>query len=190
MASNEAAAEFPTLSKRTCPMCGEPVKLSATKCAACGEALDDAVSKRKAKVTGIGGWLILPAIGAVISPPFYLFVGGGLLLVAASGAGAPGGARAMVGLAGMLFAALGLFSIYVAVMFFQKKRSAPKLMIARFVADIGINWMLTAVTVATAAGNAAESAGELGDAVRSTIVGGIWIAYFAQSERVKNTFVN
>jgi hypothetical protein len=107
----------------TCPRCGKFV------CARCApRALDndlmctDCVARTTPEGgEGIGGWLILPAIGVVLTPI------AGLAGMVAALSTAPFQA--------CLSGGLGIYGLICAVTFFQRKRNAPMLMIGLYIAN-------------------------------------------------------
>jgi hypothetical protein len=127
---------------------------------------------------GIGGWLLVVGLGVVLAPfilawqtlnafryadwtgmePFQIVVG-----------------RLLMGLFGGLFV---VWSIYNAVLFFQRHRWFPW-------AWLGLNGLLTGVTVVMAIFDPESRAG-LFSLLYWTV---IWGAYLFRSQRVKNTFV-
>ena len=138
------------------------------------------------KLVGIGGWLILPAIGLVLGPVIEvigLVVALGLMSdVEDAGYG---GVHAI-----NIVAAVGLlaFMVYTATRFFGKKSNAPAVMIAFLAIQLVVLILLLLVELGAGAEEyAVESVKAL---VRSAIGAAIWIPYFKVSKRVKATFVN
>lgn len=148
---------------------------------------------------GIRGWLLLPALGALVSP----FVFGWLVanwapfihadmwytlpsIVSESHrASAHIALLAIVGIGTLLSVA----SVLVAVLFFRKRTSAPTAYIALL--WTGALFSLAIVFWAMSAGidmeaNFAES---LGATLREVVAALIWTAYMQQSKRVRATFV-
>jgi len=137
------------------------------------------------KLAGIGGWLILPAIGFVLGPVVgvvALVISLGLYPDVASAGFGEVFALELAVLAGLLG-----FTIYAAVLFFGKKRNAPRTIIALFVVSIVSSGILLAVEVAAGAEDFALESGK--QLVRDIIGAAIWIPYFNVSKRVKATFV-
>jgi hypothetical protein len=149
---------------------------------------------------GIGGWLILPAIGIVLTP-IALTVGIITDILPVFGAdvwpvlttpGSPAYHPLWKPLiifelvADLLLVAV---SIYLLVLFFGKKRRLPKVMIAWLVAMVVVQVvdMLLAMQIPAAADTTESS--DYRDLIRSVIACAIWAPYFAVSRRVKNTFV-
>lgn len=135
---------------------------------------------------GIGGWLILPAIGMVLGPIVgvvgLVFALGLYSRVVQAGYGGVFAVELLVG------AVLLAFAIYVAVLFFRKQRKAPRMIIILLAAGLGTDLFLLVVELAASAQVfAAESLKQL---VRDMIGAAIWIPYFRVSKRVKATFVN
>ena len=139
--------------------------------------------------TGIGGWLVLPAIGLVLSPCLTL---GGIFEVVnvlQSGELDSVGSRA-TGLESTLLALSAvdvgflIFQIYVAVEFFMKRPFVPALIILY----LSLNVVLTAISVGwtmSIIGWHADFGTEL---ARALLTAAIWIPYFVFSKRVHNTF--
>jgi hypothetical protein len=154
----------------------------------------------KPELTGLGGWLVLPAIGIIIRPLIALFgvfaclafFGGAQNIIAAIGLNAYQQLKPIVGfeLLGNLFM-IG-FCGYVAVMFFGKKKSAPKLYTAMLFAQVIfvtidallMNFLYTPVAQSSGPNSEASSL------ATAFIAAAIWASYFSKSVRVKNTFVN
>jgi hypothetical protein len=139
------------------------------------------------KYRALGGWLILPAIGLVISP-----ILNGLAVVGDIAAlkNVPNGLKMFVIVEIITILALIVWNIWAAILFFGKKASAPRAMIILFSAGILVNligWLMVEGFM-NANGEARVQA--LVGVFRSVIIGGIWIWYFSVSKRVKGTFVN
>lgn len=138
------------------------------------------------KLSGISGWLLLPAIGFVLGP-----VIGTISLIAALGlysevaSAGYGGIYAlelivMVGLLGL--------TVYAAWLFFTKKREAPRVIIILLFVSIAASGFLLLVELRSGAEVfAVESIKQL---IRSSIAAAIWVPYFRSSKRVKATFVD
>ncbi len=137
------------------------------------------------KLSGIGGWLILPAIGLVLGP-----IIGVIGLIASIGLYSDV-ARAGYGdvYALEIIVLLGLlaFTIYAAVLFFQKKGEAPKTMILLYSISLGASAVLLGVELSSGAEMFAAETGK--QLVRDIVAAAIWIPYFRVSKRVKSTFV-
>lgn len=133
---------------------------------------------------GIGGWLILPAIGLVLSPilNFFTFISELEIL---SG-GSLYDYETLITFEVIYIALFIIFQIYTAVKFFTKKMDAPQLVILVLIVNI-VGLAIIALWIA--------SIGDLPDeismgVVRAIIAAAIWIPYFKRSLRVMNTFVN
>ncbi len=138
------------------------------------------------KLVGIGGWLILPAIGLVLAP-IIMVVGLVMSLglwseVSNAGYGGIHALEIVVGL-GML-----VFFIYAATRFFGKKSNAPSIMIALYIVQLVSQGILLVIELGADAEPFAIESGKA--LVKSVIGAAIWIPYFRVSKRVKATFVN
>jgi hypothetical protein len=162
---------------------------------------------------GIGGWLILPAIGVVINPLLLAFATlQGLAAFASISVlernGIPaGGLQSMILMETMGNAMLFIFSIVLAVQFFRKRKVVPILFIVFMLAHL-LFAILDSVVGQTVLNNMAVAMRTRGgysgvnnplDGVhyeslitiaRSAIACLIWIPYFKVSKRVKATFVH
>jgi len=138
------------------------------------------------KLVGISGWLILPAIGFVLGPII------GVIAVIASIGMYSDVARAGFGglyaLELIVLSGLMGFLIYAAILFFQKKSNAPKIIITLYIVSIVASCALLVVELGAGAEMFAVETGK--QLVRDVIGAAIWIPYFRVSKRVKATFVN
>jgi hypothetical protein len=137
-------------------------------------------------LAGIGGWLILPAIGLILG-----IILGVLMLGVSLGHSQEFEAEGLGGLFKIeILAQLGLtvFMIWVAMRFFAKKRDAPTLFIVLMVTNLVLNVVLLALEVSAGAEGLAEES--LRQLIRAGIGAAIWIPYFRVSKRVQATFVN
>jgi len=151
---------------------------------------------------GIGGWLILPSLGLLISP-FVLIV---QLMGIVRSVFAPGvwaaltspGSPAYHPLWGPLLifemawnVGYLSFFIWVGWKFFAKKREAPKLF-SIALAAVPVSQTLDAGLMMLIPAAAAEITlpHPYVDIAKSTLQAVIWISYFHLSKRVQNTFVN
>jgi len=120
---------------------------------------------------GIGGWLILPTIGLFLSIIIYLILAVIEIAVVFLGAGTGWDIIYLLTSAGMF----GLV-VYTLVLEFKKKKEFPKWAI-----------ILTALGVVVTIIFSIEDSDYTG-LVQSIVFAAIWIGYFLQSKRVKNTF--
>ena len=148
----------------------------------------------------MGGWLILPALGIVIRPLIALFgvfgclafFGAAETLIATIGLQSYTQLKPIVGFELLANLFMTGFCIYVAILFFRKKRLAPKLYIMSLFAQVIIvtidallmNFLYAPVAKPAAPGSESSSL------VIAFISAAIWTSYFTKSVRVKNTFVN
>lgn len=148
----------------------------------------------------IGGWLILFGIGIVVNPFRLLLTIGKLIPIFFNGSWTilttPGTATyhplwapsIIIELLGNI--AFLLFSIVVAVLFFQKRSTLPKVIIAFLLLNLAfvvVDFLLAnSIPVIASQGNQ----GPLGEIARSIIACLIWVPYFQISKRVKRTFTH
>ncbi|MEL7148580.1 MAG: DUF2569 domain-containing protein, partial [Bacteroidota bacterium] len=144
----------------------------------------------------IGGWMILPLIGLVVSPFVIIFelfsedffnqntfdqlqngYGSMVLLIF-----------------GEVFtnALLLVFTVLVLIQFFQRRTSLPMLITCLFVARFAILTIdsILAFSLYPELYNDADFDQTVKEIIRAVVAGAIWIPYFNMSQRVKNTFVN
>jgi len=125
--------------------------------------------KKTEKLEGLGGWLILPIIGLFITIPVLLY---DLLSTNATYE-----FNFYIGLLSFIDIILLGWAIIALILIFNKKKSAPKVIIYFYIINIIIQGVL------------ASMINEYTYFIRATIIGIIWISYFLKSKRVKNTFV-
>ncbi len=146
--------------------------------------------------SGIGGWLVLPAIGLVIAP-VRIVVG----IVQAVSSFDTWQFRTVESRFPQLATAvrlevwldaLGLVFIAVAaIAFFGKKPAAPKLMVALLLYNVLKSLVLTLIVGPAMKDLPTEATAPLLTALVGTLVGAlVWIPYFLTSRRVKATFVS
>jgi len=141
---------------------------------------------------GIGGWLILPALGFVLGP--IIGVVGLIVALALFSDREAAGYGGIYALELLVLLALLAFLIYTATRFFGKKSDAPVNCVALLILSLVASFMLLVIKLGAGAEVlAVESVEQLFG--WSQYFGGItgaaiWIEYFNVSERVKATFVN
>lgn len=139
----------------------------------------------------IGGWLMLPALGLVFAPirtalttftdllaPWY--AGTFAEAIAATPALAPVLATEV-----LMNLAVIAFTLYAAVAFFGRKRTAPRLMMMLFASSVVVQVLDMGLVLAFVPGVDAEPQ----TIFRPMIAAAVWIPYFQQSKRVKETFL-
>jgi hypothetical protein len=137
---------------------------------------------------GIGGWLILPAIGVVALPIRLL---AGLKNYADAFAAVPADSLIHT----LLIVDLGLtvaltaYGIYTAVQFFGKKRAAPRLFIGLLLAQLAFV-LLDSLTALLFLGVPMFDPDTVRTLLVLLIACAIWTTYFRRSVRVRNTFIN
>ncbi|TWT11680.1 DUF2569 domain-containing protein [Reyranella sp. CPCC 100927] len=146
--------------------------------------------------SGIGGWLILPMLGLLVTPvrmaiEFYLsFVP---VLFSAQGwdyVSSPdrhAWFRPFIIAECVVNVALFVFTLWLIYLFFTKARRVPGLFITWLVAT----FLAQVADVVGAAGllGSPPTGADVRDLGRSLVSAIIWIPYFMVSKRVKNTFV-
>jgi transglutaminase-like putative cysteine protease len=142
----------------------------------------------------IGGWLVLPAIGVILSPlrlavdffksPEFLngenwvinYVNGHPLLSA-------------LGVTEQIYnVSLAVFSVLMVILFFQRRSSVPKLMIYYYA--VPAVWTVVDPILVELIAPGQNSGDPTLSIFQAVIGAAIWIPYFSLSHRVKRTFVN
>jgi hypothetical protein len=162
--------------RTTCKSCGAKVSPPDDYCKRCEDA----------KLTGIGGWLYLPAI--------YLVLGICTLSVAiVKTTNIPPDAEETflrnIVLAEVLgYDILLIMVIYASFLFFKKKRQLPKFFIAFLFALVAFD--VADIWGAVQFLNQHVEGSDVWTLVMDALLLGIWVPYFRISKRVKLTFVN
>ena len=146
---------------------------------------EDYAPASEPKPLGIGGWLILPALGLLVGPiliALSLIVFFDDMAIASEIGYGPAHASNIIVEATLL----GLM-IYAATRFFGKKRNAPAVMIALYAFNVLALILLLIIETLTGAEHYAEAS--IQGLYRSVPAAIVWISYFQVSERVKATFV-
>lgn len=143
---------------------------------------------------GIGGWLVLVAIGLIVSPIrlAYSIIVDYLPQINSSEWATlnfPAFKNLFYGelVINSLFV---VFAIVLLVLFFSEDRRFPKYMIAFYIANL--TFVIADFAIASfhpLIRLAANPEGGIMEVVRSVAAAAIWIPYFLVSQRVKNTFV-
>lgn len=136
--------------------------------------------------SGIGGWLIIPAIGLILGPIFsvvQLFISLNLI----SNFSPELFNNPLFWISALINIAIIIFAIIVAFFFFKKRNIAVKLIIWFMVA--GILSSLVQFILLSFIFNETNY-DDLMPFIHACVYGAIWIPYFMKSKRVKNTFIN
>lgn len=147
--------------------------------------------------SGLGGWLILPAIGLVLTPfrmGFQFFTDLRPVFDAdvwrqlndASRAGHQPMLPTVIIAEMVANVAVFAFTLVLIWFFFRKSRRAPRLFIIWLILLAVVQVVDTALISSLGLRVDGES---MRDVVRSLVAAAIWIPYFLVSKRVKNTFV-
>ncbi|WP_186767124.1 DUF2569 domain-containing protein [Devosia ginsengisoli] len=147
--------------------------------------------------TGLGGWLILPALGLFATPVLAIPTFGDLLPLLTSGAGLTAAQMLVVWFELISNVVLQLLAPAVLLaLFFQKKRYFPLLYAGWLAANLLI-MLLDLVFVYNAFRSYYDTPGvvfwdqDTAQGIGRAVFGAaIWIPYMFKSVRVKNTFVN
>lgn len=142
------------------------------------------------QLKGIGGWLILMSIGQVLGP---LQILRGMI---EEFSGLPDGTAAaypaaVLGDGALRLAFIG-FLIYTAFLFFNKRAAFPSRFIQTYIAALLLPFVIGAwVTITSGINTLANlaTADFFWPYAGTVAIGGAWVAYVLNSERVKNTFV-
>lgn len=137
------------------------------------------------KLKGIRGWLILPAIGLILSP--IIGVIGLFALLGMYQDIVRLGYGGVYTLELIVLFGLLVFTIYAAIKFFGKKKDAPKIMIILYSVSLVASLVLLGVELLAGPEEFAVETGK--QLVRDIVAAAIWIPYFNVSKRVKATFV-
>jgi hypothetical protein len=148
------------------------------------------VAAAPASPRGIGGWLILPAIGTVISVGLsgYAALQSILTLQGVAGKSLPAGLLAFIWVELACQVAIGVGWIYAIVLLVKHKRQFPRAFIALLAISLLFN--ILDIIVAASAYNAPADPNDIRTIVRSVLALAIWAPYMLVSKRVRNTFVN
>jgi len=178
------------------PLLAEPVPAGAAASLGAEVPLP-AQQAANAEPSGLGGWLILPAISLCISPLIILwqvvtmhlavFTDGRWEALTTEGSAAyhpMWGPLLIYEL--LLNSGTVIFTVVAAVFFFTRRAAAPKLMIALYLARVVL---MVGDQLLTASIPAVEKAEGMPEALRAAFQACVWIPYFLVSKRVKNTFV-
>ena len=136
------------------------------------------------RLSGIGGWLILPAIGLILGL-ILSFVGIALSLSQVSEIIDEYEGIFVLNLVADFV--MTIFLLFAAIVFFGKRKIAPAVMISLMVANIVVCGLLSAINIGADAEIFAIAYGK--GLVKGIIGSAIWIPYFCVSKRVKATFV-
>jgi hypothetical protein len=148
---------------------------------------------------GIGGWLVLPALGLPISlfrmgrdvyqlMPSYT-TNAWFALTDPAGANYHPLAGALLTFELVANAALIVLSVTTLVLFFRRRSSLPTVYVAFLAAAFTTLLIDDLFALQVPAAAAAVTPKEWGALLRTLLFSGIWIAYFRRSERVRATFV-
>ncbi|MFZ1415500.1 MAG: DUF2569 domain-containing protein [Defluviicoccus sp.] len=150
------------------------------------EQLESNVETADQKLVGIGGWLILPAIGFVLG--LLIGVVGLIDALGMYSDVARAGYGGIYKLELLMFLGMLGFTVYAATLFFLEKSNAPRTIITLLIVSLVASGVLLVIELGAGAKASALETGK--QLVRDIINAAIWIPYFRVSKRVKATFVH
>lgn len=142
----------------------------------------------------IGGWLYLVAIGMILGPIMNALHVKQLVEAAQNANWDMIWKQGSVTVLSIIFefgiqGYMLLFSIFLAVLFFGRRKNLPKMLVIYLVSIFALG-VISAVITASIPNITPELVGEAIAFPVSVLIGGlIWIPYFLRSKRVKRTFV-
>ncbi len=137
-------------------------------------------------LAGIGGWLIFPAIGLILNT-VGLILGIGFLVSEFTSWSQMGlGFLWGIEMADLVISTV--FVLWAAILFFNKKRGAPKAYICMMVYFVLSSGMIVYFETSWQQHEMAEESIRM--VFRTLVSSAVWIPYFLASKRVKATFVN
>jgi hypothetical protein len=142
----------------------------------------------EAEPKGIGGWLILPVIGTLLSPLIAGYAAFQDAVVLLNNSALSSGLAAFIVVELLYNLALVIAWIFAAVLLFRHKRLYPRLFVALLVITL-VGTILDLVVAATVFDINIDS-NDVRSTVRSVVGLAIWAPYMHKSVRVKNTFVD
>lgn len=184
-----------------CPQCQKLVIPGAPDCPSCGHIFGVIEPNGDAGPKGIGGWLIVPLLGLIVSPIRIIFQTTTNLLpllnTSTWSALTNPSSSAYHSLLGPLIifelvanATLVIFGFWVFAAFVTKSSVTPRLYIVWLSAFVAVQVADLAVGSQIPVVAAQLDHRSLGDLFRAVVGASIWIPYFLRSKRVANTFVN
>lgn len=135
--------------------------------------------------SGIGGWLILPAIGVVLTP---LALAVSLAVVAGNMGNISGRVTGYLTFNMAIDLLLLIYAVIVAVLFFKKRKAAPGAYINLLVFSVLTS--VASIIIALALGIHEFIETDIKAMAKGAVGCAIWIPYFKRSIRVKNTFTD
>jgi|SRR3954462_15652906 hypothetical protein len=141
----------------------------------------------EAEPKGIGGWLILPVIGTLLSPFITGYAASQDAVVLMNNSALSAGLAAFIVIELLYNLSLVIAWIFAAVLLFRHKRLYPRLFVALLVITL-VGTVLDLVVAATVFDINIDS-NDVRSTVRSVVGLAIWGPYMYKSKRVQNTFV-
>ena len=153
------------------------------------------VSVYSTRKSGIGGWLIVPAIGLALAPVGFVFiVFGTIVFLTSQDLSALWNRDPAIVLVGLLeflgYLIIGVLACKASYVFFKRKLTAPKLVERLGIAEFAFETIRSILYAIIAGDGAVVWIGVLLRIFAGAIALGVWIAYFEMSRRVQVTFVD
>lgn len=148
-----------------------------------GLTVAQVTTSEDARLTGIGGWLVLPAIGMIVSPLVNIY---NMAVTAEALNNAPTRLHAALNFELVTNFLLMIFCIIAAILFYMRKAAAPTTIIA-MISTVLILTVVESFMVYEISERLFEEF-LLPELVRSVLVACVWIPYFLNSKRVRLTF--
>lgn len=137
----------------------------------------------------IGGFLILPAIGVVVSPLYmgYQLISG-QYLNPAMWSGFSTGLSLLAAAEILVNIAMLVLSVLVLILFFQRRTSLPRLITFAYLIYVIVPLVDNMLAASLLGGDPAQLSETLSSSLSRILAAIIWIPVFNVSERVKSTF--
>lgn len=177
--------------KVACPHCQKLNSFYLTFCDHCGKNMkyDDCnqknfLSREEMKLTGIGGWLILPIIGLSLSVLFNFLASFAAYALSNNVVEVPDYLVPILNFEVVINFLFAIACIIALVLLIKKKRIFPKIVIGIYVASC----LFVIIDTMWISSTGSDISYLISGIVRVILTACIWIPYFLISKRVKYTF--
>lgn len=144
---------------------------------------------------GIGGWLIVPAIGLALAPPGFVFIVSSMAFWLFSqdlrnlwSSQPDVVVEVVIGL--LCYIGIGFLACKTSYAFFKKQLTAPKLVERLGIVEFAFETIRSILYAIASDGGTGDWIGVFLRICVGAIALGVWITYFETSRRVQATFVN